>query len=604
MFEKWLRNHNPADFPLEQRLFEKASNRAYWNCFLGESQIQKAETYCNYQWPMIRATHYMAYQKTGNRIIQEDPHFARRRALIALFLGELAEYQGRFLPDLCDGIFAICEETFWGLSAHYPITRENDLLPSASDPYIDLFAAETGELLSVIYHILYEELYTFCPQILERLEYELERRILTPYCNRGDFIWMGSIPWKPDNWTPWILQNVLTVFVTLPVSHTRRAFALSKMLVEMERYYITLPTDGGCEEGPLYWSKAGGKLFAFCDLLYITSGGRINFFQEEALKQMGLFEAKAYIGKARFVNFADGASLILHFNMDYPLYGYGLRIGEENMCRFAATFKKDQAAVRKSLGEDDNFSDTTGIKDILFSRIYAAQIDSQPPFEPYKVSIYPQLQTAYLRENSWYAAIKGGYNDEQHNHNDVGNFIVYYDQEPVLVDPGIGTYTKQTFSEGRYALPGTQSAYHNLPLINGVMQKEGLQFRADRFEAEGQTVTVSFAGAYPEEANVSQILRTLQLHAEGVDISDTFTFPDTGAVIEHFMTPLPVTVCADTAYIGDRFVLQVTNSTATVDRLEFAGDRVYLGAWNCDGLNRIRFTLSDSQTQITLRRLP
>ena len=600
MFEAWLQSHSPADYPLKHRLFEKASNRTYWEQYLGDPQIREAEAYLDYEWPMIRARHFMAFQTTGNRMVQEDPHFARRKALSALFLGELAECRGRFLPDLCDGIFAICEETFWGLSAHYPITREGDLLPSASDPYIDLFAAETGELLSVIYHILYDELCAFCPPILERLEYELERRILTPYCNRGDFWWMGNTPKKPNNWTPWILQNVLTVFVTVPVSPMRLSFALSKMLTEMDRYYQILPHDGGCDEGASYWTKAGAKLFAFCDVLYITSGGAINLFHEEKLRNVFLFEARSYIGSCRFVNFSDGTSLIANSILEYPLYGAGLRTGEESLCRFAATLKKDQSVFKDTPRERNQ----AGIKEQLFALIYAEDVDTQLPYVPQDVCILPDLQAAYLRQDSWYCAIKGGHNAEAHNHNDVGSFIVYYDAEPVLVDPGIGTYTKQTFSPQRYELPGTQSAYHNLPLINGQQQQNGQKFRADRFEAEDKTVTVSFAQAYPESAGVTQAVRTLHLKQDGPHISDTFTFPSSAQVTEHFMTPLSVTLSENAAILGGKYILCVEDATVSLDRMDFAGDPKYITAWGCDALTRIRFTLSGPQARITLRRLP
>ena len=54
-----------------------------------------------------------------------------------------------------------------------------------------------------------------------------------------------------------------------------------------------------------------------------------------------------------------------------------------------------------------------------------------------------------VRDGGWTLAAKGGSNAESHNHNDVGSFIAYYDSAPVLVDPSCGTYTKQTFSEGR-----------------------------------------------------------------------------------------------------------------------------------------------------------
>lgn len=597
MFETWLQTHSAADYPLEHRLFEKAANRTFWDRYLNITHIRAAESYLSYEWPMIRATHYMAFQRTGERMVQETPHFARRQALMSLFLGELTEYRGRFLSDLCDGIFAICEETYWGLSAHYPITRVNDLLPSASDPYIDLFAAETAELLSVIYHILYDELYAFCPPIVERLEYELERRILTPYCTHGDFWWMGNTPKKPNNWTPWILQNILTVAVTMPISPARLSFSLTKMLTEMERYYKILPADGGCDEGPHYWTKAGAKLFAFCDVLYITSGGRIDFFLDEKLRNIGLFEARAYIGDCRFVNFSDGISYIPRSTTDYPLYGFGLRTGEKSLCQFAASLKKSQLAAAGATGRNQ-----ASIKEQLFALICAEEIDAQPPYIPQPVCILPDLQTAYLRQSGWYAAIKGGHNGEGHNHNDVGSFIAYFENEPILVDPGIGTYTKQTFSEHRYALPGTQSAYHNLPLLNGTAQKEGAHFCADRFHADGHTVTISFAGAYPEEAGASEVVRTLHLHEEGVDILDTVICK--GEVAEHFMTPLSVELSKDTAILGGKYVLQVENAAVTADFMDFAGDEKYIAAWSCPGLNRIRFTLSGQNARITLRRLP
>ena len=187
MFQKWLDRNNLSDYSFSTRLFPPASDRAFWKKTIGEEVISEAEAYLGYSWPLIRATQFMEFQFSGNRLVQEIPHFARRFALTTLFLGELSEGNGRFLPDITDGIFLICEESFWGLSAHNITARKKDLLPRADDPYIDLFAAETAELLVVIYHVLYEELKNFCPLILDRIEYELDRRILTPYQNHFDF---------------------------------------------------------------------------------------------------------------------------------------------------------------------------------------------------------------------------------------------------------------------------------------------------------------------------------------------------------------------------------------------------------------------------------
>jgi hypothetical protein len=75
-----------------------------------------------------------------------------------------------------------------------------------------------------------------------------------------------------------------------------------------------------------------------------------------------------------------------------------------------------------------------------------------------------------------FLAMKGGDNNESHNHNDVGSFIVYKNGKPVLIDAGVGEYTKQTFSPDRYKIWSMQSLYHNLPSFDGVGQVNGSQY--------------------------------------------------------------------------------------------------------------------------------
>ena len=98
----------------------------------------------------------------------------------------------------------------------------------------------------------------------------------------------------------------------------------------------------------------------------------------------------------------------------------------------------------------------------------------------------------------FYLAAKGGHNAESHNHNDVGNFIVYADGRPVLIDAGVGTYTAKTFSPQRYEIWTMQSAYHNLPTINGFLQKDGRQFRAENVVIQSRRCGRDvFAGSLP-----------------------------------------------------------------------------------------------------------
>ena len=95
----------------------------------------------------------------------------------------------------------------------------------------------------------------------------------------------------------------------------------------------------------------------------------------------------------------------------------------------------------------------------------------------------PGIQVLTAREiegsdQGLFLAAKGGTNGESHNHNDIGSFIVALDGVPVLIDAGVGEYTKQTFSNRRYELWPMVSPYHNLPTVNGHQQQPGVEFAA------------------------------------------------------------------------------------------------------------------------------
>src|SRR5205823_1617187 len=121
----------------------------------------------------------------------------------------------------------------------------------------------------------------------------------------------------------------------------------------------------------------------------------------------------------------------------------------------------------------------------------------------------PDIQVMITRDKEgttkgWFVAAKGGNNDESHNHNDIGNIIVYYDGQPLLIDVGRGTYTAKTFSNRRYEIWFNCSDYHNVPTINGVTQPPGPSFKATNVSCnQGKTfaeMKLDISKAYPENA--------------------------------------------------------------------------------------------------------
>jgi hypothetical protein len=138
------------------------------------------------------------------------------------------------------------------------------------------------------------------------------------------------------------------------------------------------------------------------------------------------------------------------------------------------------------------------------------------------------------------------------------------DDKPILIDPGIGTYTRQTFSSDRWKLWTVQSAYHNLPTVNGVMQKEGAEFRASdvayRAEEKAAEFRLNIAGAYPHSSGIQSWRRTCRLVRGGegfVELIEDFALDKASQVITlSLMTPLEPKISAPgVIQLGDASIL-------------------------------------------------
>ena len=204
----------------------------------------------------------------------------------------------------------------------------------------------------------------------------------------------------------------------------------------------------------------------------------------------------------------------------------------------------------------------------------------------------------------FFLAAKGGHNQESHNHNDVGQYVVFLDGQPLLVDPGVETYTQKTFSDRRYEIWTMQSGFHNLPSINGVVQQAGRAFRArdvaySADDAEA-ALTLDIAGAYPPAVNVTRWLRTTRLHRDGtgVEITEDVTLAAPAAVALHLITAAPPQLDAPgTARLTPAAVLRYPEELhATVEELLLTDPQLQ-GVWG-EKLYRIVLTADGVQNAL------
>lgn len=457
----------------------------------------KADEYLNYGWPSLPATIYLEYKINGNRSNFEERLSERRKALSNITAAFLITKDKKYFTRIVNGLWAFLEESTWVLPAHIEAQKIGSGLPDPGEEVIDLFSGQTAAIVANIQFMLYDEMESYSPVINKRIKTELRKRIVIPYLERTDSWWMGFGSRKVNNWNPWININILHTELLTETNPDTLNKMVAKILKSTDNFINIYPEDGGCDEGVNYWGVAGGNVIRLLYLINSATAGKLNWSDIGLLHNMGSYIYKVHISEDKFVNFADASALVIP-NPE-SVYRFGKYFNDDTLRNFAAFL----FSLKKNVGAD-NITDFLQMADIY--QEISSDKNAAPPLPAY--SCLPDLQVVTARtkagtDKSLFLAVQGGHNDESHNHNDVGNFILYVDGRPVIVDAGVGIYNAQTFSSRRYEIWNMQSQWHNCPTINTVMQKEGKEFRATGFSCTCNkkneiTIKMDIAKAYPQ----------------------------------------------------------------------------------------------------------
>lgn len=510
------------------------TDRAGWDKLFGNTKeeiVRRGEKQLNYEWKVVKATDYIEFEKSGSREIMETPFGTNNAAMVDLLLAELAEGQGRFTKQLINGVFHTCEMTSWALSAHLITQKVHRSLPDHREQLIDLTSGDLSSMLSWTYYFLHNEFDKVNPSIAIRLRHELEKRTLEPYMNEENYYWWQAFRATPttmvNNWNPWCNSNVLQTMMLLENDPDKLAAGIYRTMQSVDRFLNYVHADGACEEGPSYWGHAGGKLFDYLNMLSEITNGKVSLFADPMIKNIGEYISRSYVGDGWVVNFADASAKGAG---DAPLiYRFGKAVGSNEMMQFAAQMNKNEIPRNRDIYR---MLKVLTVRDELAATQPAHIVPAQ--------TWYPETEFCYLKDKSGlFFAAKGGYNDESHNHNDAGSFSLWIKNTPMIIDAGVGTYTRQTFSSERYSIWTMQSEYHNLPMINGVPQKYGRKYKATevKYDKSANSFSANIATAYPQEAQVENWTRTYTLKGKTLRINDNFRLKE---AIEkntlHFMT--------------------------------------------------------------------
>ena len=128
----------------------------------------------------------------------------------------------------------------------------------------------------------------------------------------------------------------------------RRVAVTHKMMRSLDGFLKFHPADGGCDEGPGYWSRAAGSAFDCLDLLHIPPPGQIDRFREPLIREMGRFICRVHITGDYYVPIGDCAAPGTGHSL---LHRYGRRIDDADLLAAASP----QASVENVLPDNQYF---------------------------------------------------------------------------------------------------------------------------------------------------------------------------------------------------------------------------------------------------------
>jgi len=487
-----------------------ATDRAVWGSEAGLDEAtlrplhRRAHSEAGRPWPVPLASAAVRRHRDGNRTQYEDLEFSRRqrltRAVIAAAIDDGAD-AAAFLDEAVDGLWQVCEQSTWCWPAHDDtFERHGAVLATVTDPYLDLGAGEVAAQLAWTDQVLGPLLDRHWPGVRARLRHEVRVRVIDPFMARRDWHWIG-LDGNPHNWNPWIHGNVLVAALRLldgPLDAELRARVVALVIDGLDRYAASLPDDGAIDEGFHYWWNGAGRLAEALDLLAHATDGRLDALGRlPALRQSVRFPHRMHLGGSWHLNVADGPARGSSDASWGVLFRAARRTGDHDA--------REHAAAHRAAGIPVT-TEHDGLGRLLLSltdREWAAARGRSPL--PRDVWL-PSVSLRLAREHAGTPAgltltVKGGHNDEHHNHNDVGSFTVASDGVPVLVDAGRPTYTAATFGPDRYILWPMQSAWHNVPEVRSVQQpharEAAAQVRETWGDGDAAGLSLDLTYAYP-----------------------------------------------------------------------------------------------------------
>lgn len=514
---------------LEEKRSEILSGEVYAD-YLAEIRV-KAEQHRRTPIEALKFSEFRLFTLTGDRETYQKSYFSRRGRLACLALAVWLWQNQEDISALEDAIWAICDEYTWALPAHIWGDFNEERCPT-----VDLFSAETASALAEICALNENFLSS---DVVKRAQDNIRKRVINRYL-ADSFGWEHA----QNNWAA-VCGGAVGIAVMYLCEIDELSETVFRLQTAMESYISGFPADGAGTEGLSYWSYGFTFFTAYAEMLHRMSGGKIDLFTDSRVKNIALFQQKAYFPFGGMVKFGDCSE------------------GDVSRWWGLTSYIKSHYAEAEFLPRPllPNFDSDPCYRWVGILRDLVWSTDNKVSKNSYHAYIFPDAQWYILSgANRSGIAVKAGHNGESHNHNDVGQVEFYLNGDEVLIDYGSGIYDRDYFGEGRYERFECGSQGHNLPIIDGQFQRAGKEFCARDVAITEHGMTMDIAPAYDLNCLKSLVRKVSFNQSDGsISLTDEFDLSsDNIKIIERFVS------FSRPEVRGDKIILHGKNGSAVM----------------------------------------
>lgn len=510
-----------------------------------EATLAQAEKFMREDPPVIKFSLIHRYVTDGNREVFERVYEDYFHRLNTYFVSYMLTEDEKYLTPLSDIIWNICDFESWSIPAH---VRE-ELTVAERRQNLDLCSTIAGFRISEVLYFIGDKLPAL---VVKRARAEVRYRVIESYRNSTvkRFSWFA----KKDNWSAVCIAAVLATYLYAAEDDEIKT-QLPRMIESAECYLKGFDDEGCCLEGYGYWNYGFSFFCVFASLLSEYTDGEIDYFKNPKVARIARFQETIPLNEKQCVSFSDSG-------MDfapYPWLSHFLKVVYPDL-RIPAIPPHAYAGVplRYILWQNPDFA--------------TSSLDATEPVS----FTYENAQWFIYRCADYSLGCKAGHNKEQHNHNDVGSFIVSKGGRITFCDPGVGQYNAQYFSNRRYELMLCSSRGHSVPVINGKYQVCSGE-KAEIVAKGTRRYAFTMENAY-DDPTLERLTRDFECRDGCIRLTDTYTFTEQPtSVTERFISLMPIDVCDGKLVCGDSelfFDASLLDAAAGSEEVERKGSRM------------------------------